>query len=122
MYYYIIVEFIFVILFGIKNFKTRDIEKLNKSTQTLYIVFLLFILKGIFYPQTYTDIYEVLTFLKASVLIGSCLFYATYYIIYLKDKDNIELAHKTLKFARINHFVCVVLLAGLLYYEYSYAV
>ncbi|MPM97325.1 hypothetical protein SDC9_144498 [bioreactor metagenome] len=84
-------------------------------------MFLLFVLKGIFYPHINTDVNEILTFLKASVLIGSFLFYATYYIIYLKDKDNTELAQKTLKYARINHFVAVVLIAAILYYEYTVA-
>lgn len=78
------------------------------------------ILKGIFYPHIGIDTNMVLAFLKAAVLIGSFLFYATYYIIYFKDKDNIALAQKTLKLARINHFACVALLAGILYYEYIF--
>lgn len=119
MYLYIILELIFVALSAIINFKTKNIEKLNKSMYSSYIVFLLIALKYVFLNNT--DVNELLIFLKAIILIGSFLFYATYYIIYLKDKDNIELAQKTLRLARINHFVCVVLLAGILYYEYSFA-
>ncbi|MEA5084028.1 MAG: hypothetical protein VB018_07700 [Lachnospiraceae bacterium] len=116
----IILIFLELLLIGIPailNYKLKN--SLSSGWQYLFNVGFLMILLVV-RPFVINGA-DCFIFIKFSLLIGSAHFYATDYIKYLKDKNNIELAKKTARNAALNHFAYIILLAVVFYFENYYS-
>ncbi|MDD3570047.1 MAG: hypothetical protein PHY44_02975 [Lachnospiraceae bacterium] len=116
----LILLFIELLLIGIPailNYKLKN--SMPSGWQYLFNVAFLFLLfVSNFFIENTTDVFN---FMKFSLLIGSTHFYATDYIKYLKDRNNIDLAKKTARNGAINHFAFIILLAVVIYFENRYS-
>lgn len=111
MLLFILIELCLVTIISILNLKIKNKDKLFRYQYLFNFVFILFIIISPLYLQDTFSIKEKLDFFKITILIAGSLFYATDYIRYLKDKNNIALAQKAMKSALINHAVIIGLLA-----------
>ena len=86
-------------------------SKLRTIQYLFNFVYIMFVNISSSYLSMRYDTVAMIGFLKATILIAGSLFYTSDYIKYLKDKDNIVLAQKTMRSALINHVIVIGLLA-----------
>lgn len=114
----IFAELLLIGIPAILNYKLK--KSMSSGWQYLFnTAFVMIVLVGRYFMK---NIIETFNLLAISIIIASTQFYATDFIKYLRDKNNIALAEKTLKNAALNHFLFLFLLVVILYFNNYYRV
>ncbi|MEA4968350.1 MAG: hypothetical protein VB119_09890 [Candidatus Metalachnospira sp.] len=117
MFWLILGELSLYVLPAAIGIKIKDENKVSKYGFLFTLGQIMYLVIALYYLLKVSNLITMFNFSKATILIVSTEYYATDYIKYIKNKDDIILAQKTLKNVLINHFIFIILMSALLYFE-----